>query len=50
MGTDRISHTGGVGLGLSIVHSITTAHQGTIHARARPEGGLAIAIDLPARP
>lgn len=50
LGTDRISHTGGVGLGLSIVRSITTAHQGTIHARARPEGGLAIAIDLPARP
>ena len=48
LGTDRISHAGGVGLGLSIVRSIATAHQGTIHARARPEGGLTIAIDLPA--
>jgi signal transduction histidine kinase len=49
-GTDRISHTGGAGLGLSIVRSIATAHQGAIHARARPEGGLTIAVDLPARP
>ncbi|HEV2257074.1 MAG TPA: ATP-binding protein [Streptosporangiaceae bacterium] len=48
LGTDRISHTGGVGLGLSIVRSIATAHHGMIHARARPEGGLTIAIDLPA--
>jgi signal transduction histidine kinase len=50
LGTDRISHTGGVGLGLSIVRSIATAHHGAIHARACPEGGLTIAIDLPARP
>ena len=50
LGTDRISHTGGVGLGLSIVHSIATAHHAAIHARARREGGLTIAIDLPARP
>jgi signal transduction histidine kinase len=50
LGTDRVSHTGGVGLGLSIVRSIATAHQGAIHARARPEGGLTIATDLPARP
>jgi signal transduction histidine kinase len=48
LGTDRVSHTGGVGLGLSIVRSIATAHQGAIHAWARPEGGLTIAIDLPA--
>jgi signal transduction histidine kinase len=50
LGTDRISHTGGVGLGLSIVRSVATAHQGAIYARARPEGGLVIAIDLPAKP
>ena len=50
LGSDRISHTGGAGLGLSIVRSIATAHQGAIHARSRPEGGLTIAIDLPARP
>jgi signal transduction histidine kinase len=50
LGTDRIGHNGGVGLGLSIVRSITTAHQGTIHAQARQAGGLSIAIDLPAVP
>jgi signal transduction histidine kinase len=50
LGADRVGHTGGVGLGLSIVRSIVTAHQGTVHARARPEGGLIIATDLPARP
>jgi signal transduction histidine kinase len=50
LGADRVSHADGVGLGLSIVRSIATAHHGTIHARARPEGGLAIAIDLPANP
>jgi len=50
LGTDRISHAGGAGLGLSIVRSIATAHQGAIHAQARPDGGLTIAIDLPARP
>ena len=47
LGTDRVSHHGGVGLGLSIVRSITVAHQGTIHAWTRPEGGLTIAIYLP---
>ena len=50
LGADRVRHAGGVGLGLSIVRSIVTAHQGVIAARARPEGGLTIAIDLPARP
>ena len=50
LGTDRIGHTGGVGLGLSIVRSIATAHQGTIDARTRPGGGLTIAIGLPAMP
>ena len=50
LGTDRISHAGGAGLGLSIVRSIVTAHQGTVHAQARREGGLTIAVDLPDRP
>ena len=48
LGSDRVGHHGGVGLGLSIVRSITIAHQGTIHAWTRPEGGLAIAIYLAA--
>jgi Histidine kinase-, DNA gyrase B-, and HSP90-like ATPase len=47
---DRTSHGGGVGLGLSIVRSIATAHGGTIQARPRPEGGLTVEIDLPGKP
>jgi signal transduction histidine kinase len=37
----------GLGLGLSIVHAITHAHQGHITITARPGGGLDITIDLP---
>jgi signal transduction histidine kinase len=48
LGADRVSHASGVGLGLSIVRSGVTAHSGTIRAEARPDGGLAISIDLPA--
>jgi signal transduction histidine kinase len=44
---DRTDHGGGAGLGLSIVRSITTAHDGTIHARTRPEGGLIVEVELP---
>ena len=44
---DRTNHGGGVGLGLSIVRSITTAHGGRIQAWPRPEGGLTVEIDLP---
>jgi signal transduction histidine kinase len=50
LGSDRVGHHGGVGLGLSIVRSITIAHQGTIHAWTRPEGGLTIAIYLAPAP
>jgi signal transduction histidine kinase len=49
LGSDRVSHGGGVGLGLSIVRSVTTAHDGTTHAQSRPEGGLVVEIGLPAR-
>jgi len=47
---DRTNHSGGSGLGLSIVRSITTAHGGTVQARPRDEGGLIVEIDLPAKP
>jgi signal transduction histidine kinase len=47
LGADRTSHSGGAGLGLSIVRSITTAHGGTIRARPRAEGGLIVDIELP---
>jgi len=50
LGTGRVSRGGGAGLGLSIVRSIATAHDGTIHAQAHPDGGLTIAIDLPLGP
>jgi signal transduction histidine kinase len=45
---DRTDHGGGVGLGLSIVRSITAAHSGAVRARPRPGGGLIVEIDLPA--
>ena len=44
---DRVSRDGGVGLGLSIVRSITTAHGGTIRAQPGGQGGLTVEIDLP---
>ena len=47
---DRTDHGGGAGLGLSIVRSIATAHDGTIHARTRPEGGLIMEVELPVMP
>ncbi len=40
--------TGGLGLGLSIVHSVVVAHGGTTELRAPEEGGLLVAVTLPA--
>jgi signal transduction histidine kinase len=37
----------GLGLGLSIVHAIATAHGATIATRARANGGLEIAVTFP---
>jgi signal transduction histidine kinase len=45
LGRDRTGS--GSGLGLSIVASIAAAHHGTLHLRARPEGGLAVTVALP---
>ena len=49
LGADRVraAGRGGVGLGLAIVRSIVLAHDGTLRARPRPEGGLNIEIVLP---
>ena len=44
---ERSAKQGSSGLGLSIVRAIATAHGGTATARANPDGGLTIEIDLP---
>jgi signal transduction histidine kinase len=47
LGADRTGSDSGAGLGLSIVAAIASAHRGTLDLRARPEGGLRVAITLP---
>ncbi len=43
----RSRTTGGFGLGLSIVRSVVTAHEGTVDLVAPPEGGLVVTVRLP---
>jgi signal transduction histidine kinase len=50
LAADRIDHSGGAGLGLAIVRSITQAHSGTVAAAAREGGGLRVEVRLPADP
>jgi signal transduction histidine kinase len=38
----------GAGLGLSIVRSVAEAHGGSLAVAARPDGGLAVEVELPA--
>jgi signal transduction histidine kinase len=45
---DRTRHDG-FGLGLTLVSSIATVHNGTVHATAVPAGGLDITVRLPRR-
>ncbi|MGH7445070.1 MAG: PAS domain S-box protein, partial [Longimicrobiales bacterium] len=40
----------GTGLGLALVHSIITEHDGQIHVDSEPDQGTAFRIDLPACP
>jgi signal transduction histidine kinase len=47
LGADRTASDRGIGLGLSIVAAIVAAHSGSLDLRARPEGGLQVAITLP---
>lgn len=47
LGADRTRSGDGSGLGLSIVAAIAAAHGGALDLRARPEGGLRVAISLP---
>ncbi|WP_327351019.1 sensor histidine kinase [Streptomyces sp. NBC_01304] len=47
-GTERIhSDHGGVGLGLTIVKTITQAHDGTLTLTPRTAGGIRITVELP---
>jgi signal transduction histidine kinase len=47
LGADRTAVDGSIGLGLSIVAAITSAHGGSLGLHARPEGGLRVVITLP---
>ncbi|SPT58579.1 MULTISPECIES: sensor histidine kinase [Actinomadura] len=47
MDSDRIVTAKGAGLGLSIVHSIVRAHDGTVTAAPRKTGGLHVTVTLP---
>jgi signal transduction histidine kinase len=47
LAADRTSHPDGHGLGLSIVHSIATAHDANLNTRLRPGGGLTIEVHFP---
>jgi signal transduction histidine kinase len=44
---DRTSHGDGLGLGLSIVQAIASAHHAAITARPQPRGGLLIEVAFP---
>jgi signal transduction histidine kinase len=48
LGRDRVGSARGVGLGLSIVRSVASAHGGTVTAEPRPGGGLTVTVALPA--
>ena len=39
----------GTGLGLGIVKNIIQSHNGVVHIENRPNGGVAVTVELPAR-
>jgi signal transduction histidine kinase len=50
MAQDRIGHRDGLGLGLSIVAAIATAHDAILDIRPRQTGGLEVEIRFPLSP
>ncbi|WP_436500328.1 ATP-binding protein [Actinokineospora sp. HUAS TT18] len=48
LGRERVSGSGGCGLGLSIVRAVANAHGGSVHIEPNPDGGLVVTVDLPA--
>jgi signal transduction histidine kinase len=46
LGSERIGHADGHGLGLAIVYAIARAHDATLAARVRPEGGLDVVVSF----
>jgi signal transduction histidine kinase len=44
---DRAQHGSGLGLGLSIVRAIATAHGADVTTRAQPDGGLTVSVTFP---
>jgi signal transduction histidine kinase len=44
---DRTTHGKGLGLGLSIVDAVATAHDATLTLQPRPEGGLRVDVRFP---
>ncbi|HTZ07896.1 MAG TPA: ATP-binding protein [Acidimicrobiales bacterium] len=48
LGPDRTAQGGGLGLGLSIVRAIASAHDATVEASARPGGGLRVELRMAA--
>lgn len=47
LGTQRIHHSEGHGLGLAIVRAIAEGHSATLNASPRPHGGLDIQVTFP---
>jgi signal transduction histidine kinase len=47
VGSDRLQHREGFGLGLSIVRSVAQAHSAVVDAVPRPDGGLSITVAFP---
>ena len=47
VGSDRLQHREGFGLGLSIVRSVAQAHSAVVDAMPRPDGGLSITVTFP---